>query len=43
MNTNIVVVKKRPSTAVTVNKEKFIFNINISFNELNIVLKNTTG
>ena len=43
MNTNIVVVKKRPSTAVTVNKEKFIFIINISFNELNIVFKNTFG
>ncbi len=43
MNTNNDVVRKRPKTAVTVNKDKFIFvflNILI-FNELLVVLNNT--
>ena len=45
MKTNNDVVRKRPKTAVTVNKDKFIFvflNILI-FNELLAVLNNTNS
>ncbi len=43
MNTNTVVVKKSPKTAVTVNNDKFILSLYmiINFNELLVVLNYT--
>ena len=40
---NTVVVKNRPKTAVTVNKDKFILNLCLSvyFIEIHVVLENT--